>query len=66
MLAGQIGGICERNTWIGGSYKSLNSGILSLKLQGTIQPSAVIHLAFAHEVGHGFGSPVSLNYIFVT
>ena len=59
---GSSGGICERHKrYSDGSAKSLNTGIVTFKNYGSIMPSRVSHITFAHELGHNFGSPVSRN-----
>lgn len=55
------GGICEKfKPYTENSnevYKSLNTGIVTLSNYGSRVPTKVSVLTFAHEVGHGFGSP---------
>jgi len=56
------GGICAKNTaysGIGGNtYKSLNTGIVTLENYQKRVPLAVSFITFAHEIGHNFGSQV--------
>merc|ERR1719242_1440919 len=51
------GGVCEKHGHYRGSYKSLNTGIITLMNYGKPVPPAVSHVTMAHEMGHNFGSP---------
>merc|ERR1712106_602674 len=51
------GGVCEKNGHYRGSFKSLNTGIITLMNYGKHVPPAVSHVTMAHEMGHNFGSP---------
>ncbi|KAI4501922.1 hypothetical protein M0802_003257 [Mischocyttarus mexicanus] len=55
------GGVCEKNGHYRGSMKSLNTGIITLLNYGKHVPPTVSHVTLAHEIGHNFGSPVSLQ-----
>lgn len=58
---GSSGGICEKsNLYSDGKRKSLNTGIITVQNYGSHVPPKVSHITFAHEVGHNFGSPVSV------
>ncbi|XP_057687379.1 disintegrin and metalloproteinase domain-containing protein 10 [Corythoichthys intestinalis] len=51
------GGICEKNRlYSDGKWKSLNTGIVTVKNYGSHVPPKVSHITFAHEIGHSFGS----------
>ncbi|CBY34574.1 unnamed protein product [Oikopleura dioica] len=55
---GSSGGICEKNKrYNDGKTKSLNTGIITIENYGSIVPTKVSHITFAHEIGHNFGSP---------
>lgn len=59
--AGSSGGICEKSKlYSDGKKKSLNTGIITVQNYGSHVPPKVSHITFAHEVGHNFGSPVSI------
>lgn len=56
------GGVCSKNYDTGGGKKkSYNTGIVTLKLYGRFTPPKVSEVTFAHELGHGFGSQVSIQ-----
>lgn len=58
---GSSGGICEKSKlYSDGKRKSLNTGIITVQNYGSHVPPKVSHITFAHEVGHNFGSPVSV------
>lgn len=60
--AGSSGGICEKSKlYSDGKKKSLNTGIITVQNYGSHVPPKVSHITFAHEVGHNFGSPVSIS-----
>lgn len=60
--AGSSGGICEKSKlYSDGKKKSLNTGIITVQNYGSHVPPKVSHITFAHEVGHNFGSPVSIT-----
>lgn len=65
ILIGASGGICERYKEYQENtrkiHKSLNTGIVTLINYGSPVPPKVSTLTFAHEVGHNFGSPVSIE-----
>jgi len=58
---GSSGGICEKSKlYSDGKKKSLNTGIITVQNYASHVPPKVSHITFAHEVGHNFGSPVSI------
>nr|XP_022312257.1 disintegrin and metalloproteinase domain-containing protein 10-like [Crassostrea virginica] len=52
----KAGGICEAYRSYSGEYKSLNTGIVTVKNYGAAVASVVTQVTFAHEIGHNFGS----------
>lgn len=67
MNAGSSGGICEKSKlYSDGKKKSLNTGIITVQNYGSHVPPKVSHITFAHEVGHNFGSPVSITVALLT
>lgn len=64
--SGSSGGICEKSKlYSDGKKKSLNTGIITVQNYASHVPPKVSHITFAHEVGHNFGSPVSLRILSV-
>lgn len=61
VFLGSSGGICEKSKlYSDGKKKSLNTGIITVQNYASHVPPKVSHITFAHEVGHNFGSPVSI------
>ena len=60
------GGICEKYrslSFDGGTFKSLNTAVLTRLNFGSTVPSKVSSLTLAHELGHNFGSNVRLEIV---
>lgn len=63
-IPGSSGGICEKSKlYSDGKKKSLNTGIITVQNYASHVPPKVSHITFAHEVGHNFGSPVSVQHV---
>lgn len=58
---GNRGGVCEGRVRLSVGERSLNTAIVTFTNYGNRQPRAVSVITIAHELGHNFGSPVSLN-----
>ena len=55
------GGICEiARRYSDGRTKTLNTGVVTFINYNKQVPSRVSEVTFAHELGHNFGSKVSL------
>jgi len=54
--SGSVGGICEN---VRPGPQTLNTGIVTIVNFGREVSQLVVHLTFAHEIGHNFGSEVS-------
>lgn len=67
-ISGPAGGICETykayQENIYGRYiqrfKTLNTGILTFVNYNSAVPAKISQLGLAHQLGHSFGSPVSI------
>ena len=53
------GGICELYRELASGNRSLNTGFVSFEHNGVALGEDVTKFAFAHEIGHSFGSLVS-------
>lgn len=47
----------------GNRKKSLNTGIVTFKNYGDRVPLVMSQITFAHEIGHNYGSPVSISAV---
>ena len=65
LSGGAAGGICEKaTTFRDGKKKSLNTGVVTFINYNKKVLQKVSQITFAHETGHNFGSPVSLQYCY--
>ena len=55
------GGICELYRELASGNRSLNTGFVSFEHNGVALEEDVTKFAFAHEIGHSFGSLVRQN-----
>ena len=58
---GNRGGVCEDRVRLSVGERSLNTGIVTYTNYGNLQPRPVSVVTIAHELGHNFGSPVSIH-----
>ncbi len=58
---GNSGGICEERVTLNVGPRYLNTAIVTMLNFGRRQPRSVTVITTAHEIGHNFGSPVSLT-----
>ena len=59
--AGAPGGVCQKRQAVGGYNRNLNTAIVSLINFGRYVGHAVSFITVAHELGHNFGSSVSIG-----
>ena len=58
---GNRGGICEGRVRLQVGERSLNTAIVTYLNYGQRQPRPVTVITITHQLGHNFGSPVSLS-----
>lgn len=58
---GNRGGVCEDTVRLSVGERNLNTAIVTFTNYGSRQPRPVSVVTIAHELGHNFGSPVSVE-----